>query len=220
MGFRPDPAGSLPRRRGGCFVGGRKMPRAFRGKHCLPLFSTSRRMRRILRGKSRSSFTLVSGVWRMPRQSAGIWLGIRLCFQRGGGAAARPGGRPRLAFDQRLVQLPGQPLVADLACLTLEKGQQVAAQRAPSFQRHARNARQLGVVVGQPAASVPHCHQDQHVGADLLGGELQRIADEIGDVELHERPLAHAWPLLTRKLMEPAAGQYVMTRPCKREVCR
>ena len=154
----------------------------------------------------------------MPRQSAGICRPMRLCFQGGNGAAACAGGGPRLAFDLRLVQFPGQPLVADLARLALEEAQQIGADGAPSFQGKACDPRELGVVVGQPAAGVPHRHQDEHVGADLFGGELQRVADEIGDIELHEGPLAHAMP--ARKLMEPAAGTYVMTRRCQGEVCR
>lgn len=156
----------------------------------------------------------------MPRQSAGICRPMRLCFQGGNGAAACAGGGPRLAFDLRLVQFPGQPLVADLARLALEEAQQIGADGAPSFQGKARDPRELGVIVGQPAAGVPHRHQDEHVGADLLGGELQRVADEIGDVELHEGPLAHAGPMSARKLMEPAAGPHVMTRRCQGEVCR
>ena len=158
----------------------------------------------------------------MPRQSAGICRPMPLCFQGRSQAAARPSGGPRLAFDLRLVQLFGQPLVADLARLALEEGQQIGADRAPLFQGQASNPRELGVVVGQAAAGVPHRHQDEHVGADLLGGELQRVADEIGDVELHEGPLAHAGPRATliRKLMEPAVGPHVMTRPCQGEVCR
>jgi len=156
----------------------------------------------------------------MPRQRPGICRPKRLCFQGGGGATACPGGGPRLAFALRLVQLPGQPLVADLARLALEEGQEIGADGTPSLEREARDPRELGVVVGQTASGIPHRHQDEHVGADLLGGELQRVADEIGDVELHEGPLAHAGPMPARKLMEPAAGPHVMTRRCQGEVCR
>ena len=154
----------------------------------------------------------------MPWQNAGICRPMSLCFQGGGGSTAGAGGGPRLAFDLRLVQFPGQPLVADLARLALEEAQQIDADGAPSFQGKARHPRQLGVVVGQPPAGVPHRHQDQHVSADLLGGERQGVADEIGDIELHEGALAHVVP--ARKLMEPAAGPHVMTRPCQGEVCR
>lgn len=130
----------------------------------------------------------------MPRQTIGICWDMRLCFQGGGGTATRAGGGPRLAFDQRLVQLPGQPLVADLARLALEEGHEIGADGAPSLEWQPRHPRELGVIVGQAAAGVPHRHQKQHVGADLFGRELQRVADEIGDVELHEGPLAHAVP--------------------------
>lgn len=158
----------------------------------------------------------------MPWQRTGIRRLMRLCFQSGGGAAARAGGGPRLAFGLRLVQLFRQPLVTDLARFALEEGQEIGADGAPSFQGQARHPRQLGVVVGQPAAGVPHRHQDEHVGADLLGGELKRVADEIGDVELHERPFAHATlrAARTAHAMEPAVGPYVMTPPRQGEVCR
>lgn len=158
----------------------------------------------------------------MPRQNIGICPGMRLCFQGGDGSAARAGGRPRLALQPRLAQLLRQPPVADLATLALEEGQQLGADRPPSFQRQARHARQPGVVVGQAPAGIPHCHQKQHVGADLLGRELQRVADEIGDVELHERPFAHAGlrAVLPVALMEPAPGPDVMTRPNQGEDCR
>ena len=156
----------------------------------------------------------------MPRQSVGICRPMCLCFQGGSGSTACPGDGPRLAFDLRLVQLFRQPLVADLARLALEEDQQVAADGAPSPGREARHPRELGVIVGQPSAGIPHRHQDEHVGADLLGGELQGVADEIGDVELHEGPLAHAGPSPARKLMEPVAGPHVMTRRFQGEVCR
>lgn len=158
----------------------------------------------------------------MPWQRTGIWCPMCLCFQGGGGAAARAGGGPRLAFGVRLVQLFRQPLVADLARFAIEEGQEIGADGAPSFQGEPRHPRQLGIIVGQPAAGVPHRHQDEHVGADLLGGELKRVADEIGDVELHEGPFAHAASRAARTVrpMEPAVGPYVMTPPRQGEVCR
>lgn len=159
----------------------------------------------------------------MPRQSAGICRRVSLCFQGRSRAAARARSRPRLAFDLGFAQFPGQPLVAYLAVLTLEEGQQIGADGAPLPARQARHARQLGIVVGQPAACVPHRHQQQHVGADLLGGELQGVTDEIGDVELHEGPLAHAGPRAAPASepspMEPERTLGVMRRRETRETC-
>lgn len=127
-----------------------------------------------------------------------LWLRHSICytrflvFQCFSASTLCPCGSSRLRFTLAFLELFRQSIVPDEVAVDLEEGQEIIGNSLPLLDRKTCDAGELGGIGRQLSASVPHRHQQKHVGADLLGGERQRVPDEIGHVELHEGALAHS----------------------------
>ena len=138
---------------------------------------------------------MVSGIWKMLWQNAGICHAQFFIFQCFSFATLGTGGSSRLTFTRAFLKLFRQTIVADFAVHLHEKRQEIAADGTPFLHRHADYASEFRVFVRQAAVGVPHCHKQEHVCSYLFRAEVQRVADEIGNIKLHEWSLAHAAPL-------------------------
>src|SRR6266702_6262252 len=64
----------------------------------------------------------------------------------------------------------------------------------PPLARQSDDARELLLIVTQPAAVQPHREQDAEVGALLIGCHVRGVGQELGDVDRHARELGQVHP--------------------------
>lgn len=112
-------------------------------------------------------------------------------FQRSSRSSER--SRPRIfrTFFVHFFDLFLHSFVPDRGVVGLEQFEQIRRDLEPPGGGASSDAGQLDVVGRQRSASVPHGDQEEHVGPNLLGREVQSVTDQIGSVELHKWTVSH-----------------------------
>lgn len=90
---------------------------------------------------------MVSGIWKMLWQNAGICHVPFFIFQCFSFATLGTGGSSRLTFTRAFLKLFRQTIVADFAVRLHKERQEIAADGAPFFDRHPDDASEFRVFV-------------------------------------------------------------------------
>jgi hypothetical protein len=142
----------------------------------------------------------------MLKQTGSICCGHLLRFQSLSRRTRLTRRAPNSRLSRRFFVFFAHPGVVNVPALFAEKLAYVPPYRSPPPSRNAGDARQLGGVIREPRAVLPHGDEQQEIGPVLLRGEVHGIPKIVGRIEGEVRKAHPTYPLISAH-MAAAVGR-------------